>query len=227
MYNAKKEWTKHFVGRKLSYPSEYLIRIFKGDHPRQSFRSLSFSGKKIGDIGCGDGGNLAFLKKCGFKVYGVEITPEIVRQVKKNLLFAQVKANIRVGANYKLPFKDSFFDFLVSWNAAYYMGDKQKRFETYLKEFARVLKSGGYLILSIPKKSCFVFRGSKKLRQGYRVILNDPAGVRNGEVLRMFEDENEIKKSFSKYFKNFSFGSQEDDCFGYNYHWHLVVCQKK
>ena len=43
----------------------------------------------------------------------------------------------------------------------------------------------------------------------------------------MFEDEEEIKKTFSPEFKDFIFGSIEDDCFGLNYHWHLIVCKRK
>ena len=76
-------------------------------------------------------------------------------------------------------------------------------------------------------KTCFIYHSSEKLKKGYRIIRNDPFNVRNGEILRMFENENEIQKEFSGYFKNFIFGSIHDDCFGYDYHWHLVVCQKK
>jgi hypothetical protein len=43
----------------------------------------------------------------------------------------------------------------------------------------------------------------------------------------MIENEKEIEKAFSSYFTNFIFGSIEDDCFGFNYHWHLAICQKK
>ncbi len=113
MYNAEQSWIKHWSGRELEYPSEYLIRIFKGDHPRQSLRSINFSNKKICDIGCGSGSNTVFLRRCGFNVYGTEIAASIVRQVKKNLASVGVKADIRTGNNGQLPFKDNFFDFIV------------------------------------------------------------------------------------------------------------------
>lgn len=227
MYNAETSWVRHWKGRELEYPAEYLVRILKGTHPHQSFRSINFLNKKICDIGCGSGSNIVFLKRCGFDVYGTEIAPEIVAQVKKNLASVKTEADIRVGSNDCLPFKDNFFDFTVSWNACYYMGNAERKFETYIKEFARVLKTGGYGVFSIPKKTSFVFQNSKTVVSGYQLVINDPSAVRNGGVLRMFDDEKEIKKNFGKYFKNFSFGSQEDDCFGYNYHWHLMVCQKK
>jgi hypothetical protein len=80
--------------------------------------------------------------------------------------------------------------------------------------------------MSIPKKTCFIYHKSVHVKKGYRKITNDPFKVRNGQILRYFKDENEIKNVFSKNFKNFTFGSIEDDCFGLNYHWHLVICQK-
>jgi len=227
MYNAKKEWTNHFTDRRMEYPSEYLIRIFKGEHPRQSFRQLNFSGKKICDISCGTGGNLAFFKKCGFEVYGTDITEGIVNQAIKNLELEGIRADIGVGDNSNLPFEDEFFDFIVSWNACYYMGGEEKKFDSHVKEFARILKKDGYLILSVPMKSCFIYKNSVRLSPGYQIINEDPSGVRNGEVLRMFKDEREIEEAFSGHFTDFAFGSQIDDCFGLDYHWHLIVCRKK
>ena len=91
----------------------------------------------------------------------------------------------------------------------------------------RILKSEGTLVLSIPKKSCFIYKNAQINEKGYCVIKNDPFKGRNGAVLRIFEDENEIKQSFEKYFKNFKFASVHDDCFGFDYHWHIIVCEKK
>lgn len=226
-YNAKKEWTDAFLKQKeMSYPSEYVIRIFKGSYPRLNFDKTSFKNKKICDLGCGDGNNLVLLHQCGFDIYGMEITEEIVNRVKYNLIKKNINSEIKIGTNDKIPFDDNFFDFLLSWNSCYYMGN-QRNFNVYVREFSRVLKKDGYLVLSIPKKTCFIYHGSEKIQDGYQRIKNDPFNVRNGEVLRMFEDEQEIEDVFSKYFKNFIFASVHDDCFGFDYHWHLVVCQKK
>ena len=81
--------------------------------------------------------------------------------------------------------------------------------------------------MAIPKETFPYFKGCKKLKNGCYIIKNDPLKVRNGEILRRFKNKKEITKVFSKKFKNFIFGSIDDDCFGYNYHWFLVVCQKR
>jgi SAM-dependent methyltransferase len=226
-YNAKKEWTKDILNEKeMAFPSEYVIRIFKGSYPRLNFDKSSYKGKRICDIGCGDGRNLVLLSQCGFDTCGVELTEEIVNKVTDDLNKLNVYSEIRVGTNQNIPFNESFFDFILSWNSCYYMGENRD-FNTHVKEFSRILKKDGYLILSIPKKTCFIYHGSEKLKDGYQIIRNDPFNIRNGEVLRMFEDEKEIENTFSKYFKNFIFASIHDDCFGFDYHWHLVVCQKE
>jgi SAM-dependent methyltransferase len=225
VYDHIKEWDKAYVGHQMMYPAEYVIRIFKGSFPRLDLDKASFNSKKICDVGCGDGRNLVLLKQCGFDLYGVEISEEIVEKVKSDLASLGIEADIRVGDNYNIPFGDDFFDYVLSWNVCYYMG-KQTNFSSHVKELARVIKPEGFLVLSIPKKTCYIFEGSEELKRGYQVIRNDPFKTRNGEVLKMFENEEEISDEFSSYFKEFVWASIHDDCFGFNYHWHLVVCRK-
>jgi len=210
----------------ITFPVEYVIRIFKGSYPRLNLDKKSFKGKKICDVGCGDGRNFVVLKQCGFGLYGVEINEQIVKRIDEHLRKIGVRADVRVGTNEQIPFQSSFFDYLLSWNACYYLGENLE-FKSHVKEFARVLKPEGYLVLSIPKKTCFIYQGSEMRKKGYQVIRKDPFNVRNGEILRMFKSEKEIEQEFSKYFKDFIFGSIEDDCFGLNYHWHMVICKKK
>jgi len=225
-YNPFDEWTKDIINQKgVAFPSEYVIRIFKGNYPNLNFTKSKLVGKNICDVGCGDGRNYDLLLKCGFQLYGTEITQEIVDKVNHNLKNRQINAEIKVGTNQSIPFQNNFFDFLLSWNSCYYMG-KTENFEDYVKEYARILKKDGYLILSIPKKTCFIFENSENIKPGYVIIKNDPFKIRNGEIMRIFANEDEIRQEFSKYFKNFIFASIHDDCFGLNYHWHIIICQK-
>ncbi len=226
-YDAGEGWNSLFLKAGLSFPSEYVIRILKGKYPRLDLDKSAFPGAKFCDMGCGDGRNLLLAKTCGFKAYGVEITDEIVRKASENLRGAGIgDLDIRTGTNDNIPFEDAFFDYMLSWNSCYYMGDRRD-FSKYVSEFGRVLKKDGALILSIPKKSCFIFNGSEECARGYRTIRNDPYGIRNGEVLRCFDGEAEIEEEFSPFFKDFVFASIHDDCFGYEYHWHISVCRRK
>ena len=211
----------------MAYPAEWVIRIFKGSYPKLNLDKPSFNGKKILDISCGDGCNMPLLARCGFEVYGTEITSGIAAKTMSNLAAVGVHSDIRVGTNDNLPFESEFFDYLLSWNACYYMG-ALRDFGKHVSEYSRVMRQDGYLVMSIPKKTSFIFNGSDPAPEaGYRIIRNDPYKIRNGESLRVFEDEKEIEETFSSHFKDFMFGDIHDDCFGREYHWHIVVCKRK
>ncbi len=219
-------WSNRYISAGVSWPSENVIRIFKGNYPRLNLDKDSYCGRKIIDIGCGDVGNLLFFNSLGLELYGVEITKSIVEHVKKTLQERGVKADIRLGENRNIPFESDFFDYLLSWNAVYYMGE-HRDFGRNVAEFSRILKFGGYLIMSIPKITHEIFKNAKIISDGFVQIQVDRLGIRIGEVFRQFKNTEEIEKAFSPHFKDFCFGSVEDDYFGIAGHWHLVVCTKK
>lgn len=205
------------------YPNEMLVRIFKGNYPNLNL-DKSYTGKKICDIGCGDGRNLILLNEIGLECFGTEISPEIAYKVESGLKSIGIRSKIICANNEFIPVEGEFFDYLLSWNSCYYMGEVED-FSEYVEEFARILKPAGKLVFSIPMKTHSIFQDCSFL-DGYTMITNDPNGIRNGEVFRIFEDQEEIEAAFSKHFKNFSFGAMVDDCFGLNNHWFVGVCEK-
>jgi SAM-dependent methyltransferase len=214
------------IGTQMAYPCEYVIRMFKGKYPRLDLAGRGFQGKRLCDVGFGDGRNFPFFEQCGFDLAGVEIGDEMVRTANAHMSRLGLSADLRIGTNEHVPFADGAFEFLVSWNACYYMGDN-RAFDKHVAEFARVLAPGGTLVLSIPKSTCFIYEGSDRIDERLRTIRRDPFGVRNGQVLAMFADEADIERCFSSHFDRFIFGSIEDDCFGYAYHWHIAACQHR
>lgn len=216
--SIEKKYTDFYLKTNLAevYPDEYIIRIFLGAYPNHHFEK-NYSGKKILDIGMGDGRNTKFFFEQGFNVYGTEITHAICNHVNKQ------------SKNHMLSFDDSYFNYLVSWNSIYYMGNIKKNYDylEYLKEFARVMKQDGYFIASIPQKSCFIYDNAKDFISGYKIISDDPYEIRNGEIMRCFESLEEIIDVFSIYFKDFHIAEKTDNCFGQNNHHYIIVCGKK
>jgi SAM-dependent methyltransferase len=229
-YNAKHEWTKFYLSKKhrgKTYPNEYVVRIFMGNYPRLNLDKSRYQNQRICDVGCGDGRNLVLFYDLGFEAHGVEITEEIANETKSRLKTVEnIDATIRVGTNDSIPYEDNYFDYLLSWAACHYMGQQQD-FGSHVREFARVLRPDGHLILLIPKPTHFIFKGSEKVCPGYQLLRNDRVGIRNGQIFRMFEDEREIQTAFGESFDRFIMGSLENDCFGEELHAFLVVCQKR
>lgn len=141
-----------------------------------------------------------------------------------------IDSEVRVGTNDNIPFEQGAFDYLVSWNAMYYMGVPENHFniETYVEEFARVLREGGIVIFSIPMPDHKIYKGADLLDEKYVVIRNDSLNIRNGLVMRRFMSEIEIAEVFAPFFGNIEFGKLVDDFFGDNdAHWWVGYAIKK
>ena len=226
-YNSSKQ-IENIIKRGLSYPAEYVIRIFKGTFPNLSLKKPDL-GDKILDVGCGDGRHLPFFQSLGMDSYGVEIDANSVETLNQQLTKLGLKENsVKLGSCANLPFYDEYFDYVISWNSSYYMSHDSSSFETNITEMTRVLKPAGWVILSIPKKTAFIFEQSVDSDiEGCKVITKDPWNERVGEVMRCFTGDEEIRKILKSYYHNFCYCDIHDNCFGLAYHWHVIVAQKK
>ncbi|TFE71259.1 class I SAM-dependent methyltransferase [Methylacidiphilum caldifontis] len=112
-------------------------------------------GSKVLDVPMGPGSLSVFLHRNGYKVYGADIDlnqsatidPAIVRK--------------RADLNQSIPFEDDFFELVVSLEGIEHL---ENPFQ-FIREIARVLRKGGYFILSTPnicnleERLNFLFRG--------------------------------------------------------------------
>ncbi len=95
---------------------------------------------KILDVGCGKGyflnDILKFLPKA--QVYGIDISKYAVEQAKKN-----VRKNITIGNCNKLPWKNKFFDLVISFNTLHCLHNYD--LIDSIKEIERVGKKNKYI----------------------------------------------------------------------------------
>jgi len=96
---------------------------------------------KILDAGCGTGNLLKILedKNKGLKLYGVDISKEMLKIAKKKLK----KAKIKLEAAEKLTFKKKYFDYVFSVDAFHHYYN----YDLVMRNFYRVLKRDGCLIV--------------------------------------------------------------------------------
>ena len=110
--------------------------MFRQARARYLFAYKLLKNKNILDIGCGTG-----YATIGT---GIDIDPEAICYAKKHY-----KANFLVGDATNLPFENGTFDAVTSFETIEHIKDYKK----YLTEIKRVLKPGGKLILSTPRKN--------------------------------------------------------------------------
>lgn len=113
----------------------------KTDYPRRLCEHLfkNYSGKKILDIGCGDGTITKNLLDMGLDAYGLDYS-----EVSKNFLDTRFnKINIQED---KFPFDDNTFDIVFSKSVVEHL----KEPDYLIKESYRVLKPGGIIITMTP-----------------------------------------------------------------------------
>ena len=191
------------------FPNEYVIRSFLGSYPNLKI-DRNYQGKNVCDISCGDGRNIILLNKLKLNIYATEISEKICRIIKEKLLkhpdithFKEIKK----GFNSELPFEDNFFDYALSWNAIYYMRDKNNAFNEHISEHARILKRDGYLICSVPTPNCFSLENATSI--GDNLIQLNPKfnwGGRNihkDTIYYRFDSFDHIEKLFGNHFYNF------------------------
>lgn len=108
------------------------------------------SGKML-DAGCGDGGMLVEIKKLfpSIDAYGVDISKSGCEIAARRGIKTKV-----ADLNKRIPHRDNFFDFVIAHEVIEHLVDPDK----FLEESHRVLKKGGYLIITTPNLAAWYHR---------------------------------------------------------------------
>ena len=107
------------------------------------------TGRKVLDIGCGSGRDLAVLHKLGYNTYGVDPTPQFVELAQE--IHPELKDRITQGAlpDLPVPFNGEFDGVLCS---AVLMHIEVEQLPDAAKGIKACLKTGGRLLFSVPSK---------------------------------------------------------------------------
>ena len=165
---------------------DLFLKFYHDSHKecRMSVINLLESNSKVSylDCGCDEG---SFTKqvadKIGTKkVYGIEIGKEAAAQARKKGI--TIKSN---DLNKKFPFSDSCLDVVTANQVIEHLYDT----DNFIKEIKRVLKPGGYAIISTNNLASW--HNIIALLLGYQPFPNDVSSHNPslGKLIKLFEEE--------------------------------------
>lgn len=93
------------------------------------------------DIGVGNGASLKLAESYFSKLYGVDLVSYLASEMKSMVDFSAVDLNFE-----KLPYEDNFFEFITAFQVIEHLENPF----FVMREAARVLKKGGFFVLSVP-----------------------------------------------------------------------------
>ena len=129
-------FSKHTGDRILSYIQRYV----------------DLTKKQILDFGCGPGFFLERLgsSKTGGVFFGLDFSNETVIQARQRLSGIIPSDNIRAVESLPSPYADKSFDVILCIEVIEHLNDEQ--IVANFNEFSRLLKTGGYLVLTTPNR---------------------------------------------------------------------------
>lgn len=125
------------------------FRNRKESHFLQCLDNIDFKGKRVLEIGLGQGADSEQIIKRGGLWSGLDLTPESVARVQTRLSLRQLPhQSIKQGSILQAPFEDNSFDIIFSHGVLHHVPD----ILTAQKEIHRILKPDGELIVMLYAK---------------------------------------------------------------------------
>jgi len=104
-------------------------------------------GRRVLDVGCGEGRHLAALAARGVEAWGVDLSPVLVRRAARHVGIDGRRALLVRGDMRFLPFLDATFDVVLSMFTSFGYFVEAGEDGRALAEMARVLRPGGTSVL--------------------------------------------------------------------------------
>ena len=200
-----KIWNKKNLNEMNSFrhfPSEMILRaVFSEQYFINKIESSTRS--KVLDVGCLFVNNLVPFSDRGYALYGTEVTIEGVEIAKECSIINNIQTNVYLGFNSDLPFESNFFNITMSIATIHYE-ENLDGIRNSFKEFARVLKHNGTLILKTVAPKHEMFIKSNRIK-GNIYKLEMESDLRHNQKFFFFENEKELIEIAGEYFEKVEF----------------------
>lgn len=185
-------WNRHPCGESLvsglqECQSDYEVffsnydnfRYRKEGHILRCLDNINFHGKRVLEIGLGQGADSEQIIRRGAVWSGLDLTPESVDRVRARLSLRQLPhQSVKQGSALEIPFEDNSFDIVFSHGVLHHVPD----IEAAQREIHRVIKPDGELIVMLYARWSlnYLFSIGVVRRLGLlalRLTNHDPGGI--------------------------------------------------
>lgn len=124
--------------------------------------------RKILDLGFGLGRHAILFAREGFKVYGIDTSPEGLKCAREWSQKEDFSLHLELGEMSHLSFDHDLFDLILAWNVLYH-GTRDSIRRTF-GEVRRCLRANGYLVCTLISQRHSKCGWGKKIEEGTYVI---------------------------------------------------------
>ena len=119
-------------------------------------------GKRVLEVGCGAGVDLARFARGGAEVTGVDLSPSAIALARTNFEQQALRGRFEVADGERLPFADNSFDLVFAHGVVQYTANPQG----LVDECRRALKPGGQAIFQVYNRVSWLNALSKLMNVG-------------------------------------------------------------
>jgi ubiquinone/menaquinone biosynthesis C-methylase UbiE len=169
--HAQAQWNTTACGELVGDKNtvNYFLRVEEDRYHQQNwaldyFSYRDFSGKRVLEIGVGQGTDLMQFAKAGAYCFGADITDNHLALTKRNFELRGKEVDLRKTDATQLPFPDGYFDCVYSFGVMHHIPE----IDNVIKEVRRVLKRDGTLMIALYYKWSAFHIFCKLLANGLR-----------------------------------------------------------
>lgn len=151
-------------------------------HIPACIESLSLAGRRVLEVGLGQGAEAELIIRSGANWSGLDLTAESVSRVKTRLAIHKLQGDVRQGSVLEIPWPDNTFDVVFSHGVLHHVPDITRA----QHEIRRVLKPEGEAVVMLYARRSLNYQVSIRILRRLGLVLGYVArnlGYRPGGVL--------------------------------------------
>ena len=169
--------TQHPVGSRGFFEDLDQYHFEKLHHLLRLVPFDAYRDRRVLEVGCGAGVDLARFARGGADVTGVDVAASAIELARTNFAQQRLRGDFHVASGEQLPFPDQAFDLVYAHGVVQYTADPQR----LVDECRRVLKPGGEAIFQVYNRISWLNALSKVMKvglehEGAPVLLKFSAG---------------------------------------------------